>query len=54
MTKIKFDWESGINEVCTKLKNKKLIGVQIPDGLKVKSHQIIEKIKELTNVRINY
>ena len=52
MTKIKFDWKSGINEVCTKLKNKKLIGVQIPDGLKVKSHQIIEKIKKLTNANV--
>ena len=45
MSEIKFDWESGIDEVCSKLKDKKLIGIQVPDGLKVKSHTITKKIK---------
>ena len=52
MSEIMFDWESGINEVCTKLKDKKLIGIQVPDGLKVKSHIITKKIKELTGANV--
>ena len=52
MSEITFDWESGIDEVCSKLKDKKLIGIQVPDGLKVKSHTITKKIKDLTGANV--
>ena len=52
MSEIKFEWESGIEEVCSKLKDKKLIGIQLPDGLKVKSHTITKKIKDLTGANV--
>ena len=45
MSEIKFNWETGIDEVCMKLKDKKLIGIQLPDGLKVKSHTITKKLR---------
>ena len=54
MPEIKFDWETGIDEVCTKLKDKKLIGIQLPDGLKTKSHTITKKIKEFNWSKRNF
>ena len=47
MTEVKFDWESGIEEVCVQLKGKKRIGIQIPEGLKTKAQQILSKVEEL-------
>ena len=52
MDEIKFDWKSGIEEVCLKLKGKKRIGLQVPDGLKTKSHKIIKLIIELTGAKV--
>ena len=48
MSEITFDWKSGIEEVCLKLKKKERIGIQIPDGLKTKSHEIVTYISRLT------
>ena len=48
MSEITFDWKSGIEEVCPKLKGKERIGVQVPDGLKTKSHEIVTHISKLT------
>ena len=52
MTEVKFDWESGIEEVCVQLKGKKRIGIQIPEGLKTKAHQILSKVEEITKANV--
>jgi len=52
MTEVKFDWESGIEEVCLKLQGKKRIGIQVPEGLKPRAHQIVERVRELTGAKI--
>ena len=52
MSEISFDWKPGIKEVCLNLKNKKRIGIQVPDGLKTKSHEIITLISELTGAKV--
>ena len=52
MTEVKFDWESGIEEVCLKLQDKKRIGIQVPEGLKPRAHQIVERVRELTGAKI--
>ncbi|MEC8875587.1 MAG: diphthamide biosynthesis enzyme Dph2, partial [Candidatus Thermoplasmatota archaeon] len=52
MTEVKFDWETGIKEVCLKLQGKKRIGVQVPEGLKPRTHQIVERIRKLTGAKV--
>ena len=52
MSEITFDWKSGIEEVCPKLKGKERIGVQVPDGLKTKSHEIVTHISNLTGSKV--
>ena len=52
MTEVRFDWETGIEEVCLKLQEKKRIGVQVPEGLKPRAHQIVERIIELTGAKV--
>ena len=52
MSEITFDWKPGIEEVCLKLKGKKRIGIQIPDGLKTKSHEIVTLVTKLTEAKV--
>ena len=52
MTEVKFDWETGIEEVCLKLQGKKRIGVQVPEGLKPRAHQIVERVRRLTGAKV--
>ena len=52
MSEITFDWKPGIEEVCLKLKRKKRIGIQLPDGLKTKSHEIVTLVSELTGAKV--
>ena len=52
MSKIEFDWKPGIEEVCLKLKGKKRIGIQVPEGLKTKSHEIVELVSQLTGSKV--
>ncbi len=52
MTEVKFDWETGIKEVCLKLQGKKRIGVQVPEGLKPRAHQIVERVRKLTGAKV--
>ena len=52
MNEVKFDWESGIKEVCLKLQGKKRIGIQVPEGLKPRAHQIVERVRKLTGAKI--
>ena len=52
MTEVKFDWESGIEEVGQKLKGKKRIGIQVPEGLKPKAHQIVAKVEKITGANV--
>ena len=52
MSEITFDWKPGIEEVCQKLKGKKRIGLQLPEGLKTKTHEIVTLISELTDAKV--
>ena len=52
MTEVKFDWETGIKEVCLKLQGKERIGVQVPEGLKPRAHQIVERVRKLTGAKV--
>ena len=52
MSEITFDWKPGIEEVCQKLKGKKRIGLQLPEGLKTKTHEIVTLISELTEAKV--
>ena len=52
MSKVEFDWKPGIQEVCLKLKDKKRIGIQVPEGLKTKSHEIVELVSQLTGSKV--
>jgi len=52
MTEVRFDWESGIEEVCQKLKGKKRIGIQVPEGLKPKAHQIVSEVEKITRANV--
>jgi len=52
MTDIEFDWKTGVKETCINLKGKKLIGLQIPEGLKPKTFEIINMIKDLTKAEV--
>ena len=52
MSEIRFDWKPGIEEVCLKLKGKKRIGIQVPDGLKTRSHEIVTYVTKLTDAKV--
>ena len=52
MSEITFDWKPGIEEVCQKLKGKKRIGLQLPEGLKTRTHEIVTLISELTDAKV--
>ena len=46
MSEIKFNWETGIDEVCTKLKDKKLIDNKPIDNKLIDNKLIDNKLRE--------
>ena len=46
MKEIKFEWENGIDEIALEIKKYKKIGLQIPEGLRTRASDIIEKIED--------
>ena len=52
MSEVTFDWKPGIEEVCLKIKGKERIGIQVPEGLKTKSHEIVTLITKLTGAKV--
>ena len=52
MSEVTFDWKPGIEEVCLKLKGKERIGIQVPEGLKTKSHEIVTLVTKLTGAKV--
>jgi len=52
MNEVTFDWKPGIEEVCLKIKGKERIGIQVPEGLKTKSHEIVTLVTKLTGAKV--